>query len=240
LFDNAKVNQIWLADFCFLTRRYAYSGVSNRYYNPNPSRTEWRGQWHKKGLKRFQTYFPKWSKYTFDSSQFRKGTRIRATDKVKVYDRPVVMFAIMDAASRFIIHAHLKQAPDALRSFAFPSFFNLDRCFKDSFKFQERLGRFGHPIRFFLDGYIYQNYSTKLKDEAFSLIPVRQQNHFLLSPLDGFFGRIQYEMRKDLTQSNLTKYIHYYNYERKHSALKTSPSTVFFDDSKEVYFNMRK
>ena len=240
MFENiTKVNQIWLADYCFLTRRYAYSGVSNRYFEPNPSRSEWRGQWHKKGLKKYQTYFPKWSKYAFDSSQFRKGTKSNLIDTVKVYDRPIVLFAVQDVASRFIIHAHLRQAPNAEKSGSFPSFFNFDRCFKDALDYQKKLGRFSHPIRFFLDGWLYQRYMTKLRDETYSIIPIRENNHFLLSPIDGFFGRVQYEFRKDLTQTNLRRYIHHYNYERKHSAIKNkTPSSIFLDNSKEAYFNM--
>lgn len=240
MFENiTKVNQIWLADYCFLTRRYAYSGVSNRKYALNPSRNEWRGLWHKKGLKKNQTFYPKWSKYAFDTSQFRKGADKRITDTLKVYDRPVVLFAIQDVASRFIIHAHLKQAPIEAISYSFPSYLNIVECFNEAVESQKKLGRFGYPIRLILDGYIYRMYSKQLKEKAFSLINVRADNHYLLSAIDGFFGRVQYEFREDLTSENLKRYIQYYNYDRKHSALKNkTPSSIFFDNSKEAYFNM--
>jgi transposase InsO family protein len=152
-----------------------------------------------------------------------------------------VLFCVQDLASRFIIHAHLKESPIEFveKSFGFPHWFKLDKCFKDAFHFQEKLGRYGRPITFYLDSDIHHSYKKKLLGDVWYQLPIGLKNHYLLSPLDAFFGRLQFEFRKDLTQSNLRKWIHYYNFERKHSTLNQTPSSIFFDNSKEYYANLK-
>ncbi len=221
-----QVNQAWLCDFSYLTRRFAYSGVSNRKYNPNPSTEEWRGQWHKTGSKKNPTFYPKWSRYNF-----RETEKYGSHRNIAIYDKPILLFAIQDAYSRFIIHAHLRQSSKEFvnMSHTFPRWFELDDCFKEAFEFQKPLKRLGKPFEFLMDGMIHRWYSKKLEGNYFISKAVKEKNHFLLSPLDAFFGRIQNEMRTELTNRNLTNYVDYYNYERPHSALNgKTPADYFF------------
>ena len=218
-----KVNQVWLTDFCQLTRRFAFSNMSRRRYDKTIAPQK-HGEWHEKGIKEDATYYPKFSRYAFKG----KGKPI---DKIRIYPKPIYMFAIQDAYSRFIIHACLRECPNEFIG-TMPHWFKLDECFQEAFEYQEPLKRLGLPFEFIMDSMIYHDYLKKLQGKAFIHKQVRPSNHFLLSPLDAFFGRIQYEMKGDLTSRNLSKFIDFYNYERPHSALKNkTPSDYFFSSS---------
>jgi len=224
LFEKiTKVNQVWLTDFCALTRRFAYSGMSRRYFDKSLAPQK-HGDWHKKGMKPNATYYPKWSRYAFKRNE-------NHTDNIKIYSQPIYMFAIQDAYSRFIIHACLRECPKGLVA-TMPHWFKLDDCFQESFSFQEPLKRLGKPFEFIMDAMIYCDYVKKLQGNSFVFKKVRTSNHYLLSPLDAFFGRLQIEMRGDLTNRTLEKYIDYYNYERPHSSLNgKTPADYFFSSS---------
>ena len=182
------VNQLWLTDFCALTRRFAFSNFTKRRFDKNLEPQK-HGDWHKKGMKPDATYYPKFSRYAFKGN----GKHI---DRIKIYPNPILMFAVQDAYSRFIIHACLRECPSEFIG-TMPHWFKLDNCFEESFHFQESLGGLGKPFEFILDSMIYWNYHKKLEGKSFILRQAKPSNHYLLSPLDAFFGRIQYEMRGD-------------------------------------------
>ena len=54
--------------------------------------------------------------------------------------------------------------------------------------------------------------------------------------LERFFLSVQYEMRAELTQENLDDYVHYYNFQRPHSALNGfTPACAWITGSKERF-----
>lgn len=229
-----EVNQVWEADFSFLTRRFAYTNrPRNRYEDVKPMK---HGSYHERGLKRNPTFYPKWSRYAF-----RGLDKHRPVKSIPIYSRPVLLFAIEDAYSRYIIHACLRRSPKDYvnKSFAFPGWFKLGGCFEEAFdhrkrfrKTGDRLVDFGRPISFYLDSNVYLWYRDILEDKALFLVRVGPGNHNLLGRLDGFFGRIQYEMRTNLTQRNLDAYVFYYNFVRKHSGIGgQTPASLFFKKS---------
>jgi len=227
-----KPNSLWVADFCFLTRRFMYSNIASTYYHPEAT-PEKHGAWHQRGIKQDRPYVPKWARYALDFSQFNKWDRLdkKPIMRIPIYDRPIVLFAIQDVASRYIIHACLRQAPKEMRNkpYQFPHWFNLEPCFK------EALQNLPHPsnyLHFALDYVIHHNYSKKiLASNWISTFPVKDESKFLASTLEAFFGRLQYEMRTSLTLKNLDAYIQFWNNQRTMQALKgKTPSSVYFTD----------
>lgn len=226
-----EVNQVWEADFSFLTRRFAYTNrPRNRYEDVKPMK---HGSYHEKGLKKNPTFYPKWSRYAF-----RGLDKHRPVKSIPIYSRPILLFAIEDAYSRYIIHACLRRSPKDYvnKSFSFPRWFKLEGCFEEAFSYRKRFRKmgdrlvdFGRPISFYLDANIYHEYRDDLEDKALFLVKAGPENHNLLGHLDGFFGRIQYEMRTNLTQRNLDAYVYYYNFVRKHSGIGgQTPASLFF------------
>lgn len=198
---------VWICDFSFLTRRYAYSNITKRKYalNPEPSK-EWRGLWHKKGLKKNATFYPKWSRYAF-----RGLDEHEKLEQIPIYDKPIVLFCIMDLYSRYIVHAHLKQSPKDFvnQSFGFPSrWFGLDECFRESF-------RNVRPKLIYSDSDIYHSFNQKFKHEDMFWHSANDSNRVYLSPLEAFFFNVQFNFREDLTQDNLNNWINFYNSKRK-------------------------
>jgi hypothetical protein len=95
-------------------------------------------------------------------------------------------------------------------------------------QWQSEFSIIGRPFELILDGQIYHCYQKKLENEV-GILTSSAVGKTLLTPLDSFFGRLIFEMRSDLTNKNLEKYIHYWNFERKHSALNYhTPSEVYF------------
>ena len=226
-----KPNSLWVADFCFLTRRMPKKFHDFRKYKVNHIPRP-RGN-IKIDIGENVVFVPKWIRWNYDTSQFNKWDRheYKPSNRIKIYDRPIVLFAVQDVASRFIIHAHLKESPKEFvnRSYGYPYWFNLDECFKTA------LTNLPFPCHnfFALDAVIHRVYSKKILSWNWNwekeTIAINDSIKFLGSTLEGFFSRLQYEFREDLTQKNLDKWIHYWNYERDMPALKhKSPSSIYY------------
>ena len=159
----------------------------------------------------------------------------------------IVMFAIQDVFSRFIIHACLKEAPKGKYSaLGVVSWFKLDDCFKEAFnlrgkypkyQWQSEFSTLGRPLELILDGQIYHVYENKLQNEVGYISSAsKTKGKTLLTPLDSFFGRLIFEMRDDLTNKNLQRYVNYWNFKRKHTALNNhTPSEAFFSGDKRKF-----
>lgn len=236
-FDSVnRPNQIWLGDFCFLTRRYAYSSMFERRVKPNIPIKE-RGFFHKTGLKKNATYYPKWSRYTF------RGKFSQRVSEIKVYDRPIVLFCVMDLYSRYIVYAKLERCPKSFmnRPYAFPSaWFNLQESLTEigirNIDRTENLEHKGYPFaeKLFLDSEIYTRFHKKLEKYS-QCFKINNQVKVLLSPLESFFFTIQFNFREELTNENLGQWIKYYNEFR--SMKRTRYSYLRGKTPEEVYLS---
>ncbi len=225
-----KPNSLWVADFCFLTRRIPKKFHDYRLYN-KPHTPRPRGN-TRINIGENVVFLPKWLRWNYDSSQFNKWTRreFKPKDRIKVYDSPVVLFAIQDVASRLIVHACLKHAPKEIvsRSYQYPHWFKLDECLKQSL---QTLPNYSHKLHFALDSMIQRKYSKSVLGKWIDTFPITSESKFLSSTLEAFFGRLQYEFRDDLTQKNLDTYIKFWNNERTMKVLNNkTPSSIYYSD----------
>jgi hypothetical protein len=191
-------NQLWLGDFCVLTKRPQFfeslKWTIDKNYKP-----QHHGDWRKKGMRKKIPFFPKWVKCALNDSSITH---------CPIYRKPIVMFCVKDVYSRMIIHACVKECPSI--EVGYIAWFDLYPCFKEIFELAV-------PHRLCLDNAIFRRYGRFIKRPGMLLDGVMSG---VLSPLESFFARFQYEYRGELTDPAIKNWVHYYNYERKSPALQ--------------------
>src|SRR5487761_1146274 len=116
---------IWLADFCMLTKRMAFSQASlARAYQPGYVGDPRNQQRHRRGG---QMNYAKWSRYVFRKSSYSISALGNA-----FYDSPVYMFAIIDRYSGQILHACLRHLPDRSKFYHYPVWFDVKPCLREA------------------------------------------------------------------------------------------------------------
>jgi hypothetical protein len=129
------------------------------------------------------------------------------------------MFAIQDSFSRFIGHACLREQPTSDFRYLH-SWYKIKDCFKETFE------QYGKPFEIVVDRTIQHDYSKKILEDK-CVIVTGADHPAYSATLERFFLSVQYEMRTDLTQENLEKYIHFYNFKRPHSVEEFGSILVF-------------
>jgi hypothetical protein len=172
---------------------------------------------------------PKWIRY-----YFRKGSFILGNSEIKAYRRQIELFAIQDRFSRFILHACIKESPSE-RFTNYLNWFDTRPCFLETFK------RFGYPTELIADPFLVKNPKKNryLKENILFVTPA--EHPASVASLDSFFGRLQFELRADLTERNIRRYVNFWNYQRPHSALEGfSPACALICGSEKRFEVFKK
>ena len=192
----------YLADWSALTKRMDFPVRHYDLYTKNP-RKKAEGHAPKRA-----TYFPKYALYLHRKS---KLSGYPSTESIKTYKKPIYMFAIQDSFSRFIVHACSKQQPTP--DFKnLPWWFDFEDCFKETFE------TYGRSFEVVVDRFLSRRYSKLLK--SYCTILTEASHPAYSASLERFFLSVQHEMRAELTPENLERYVHFYNFQRPHSALR--------------------
>ncbi len=144
------------------------------------------------------TYFPKYSHYIN-----RKSSRsfYPESEYIKTYKKSILIFAIQDSFSRFIVHTCLKEQPTSeLKNL--PWWFDVKECFEEAFE------TYGKPFEIVLDRHVERKYSEFLEQNC-KIVTGAKHSAYSAS-LERFFLSVQYGMRTELTESNFKKYIQFY------------------------------
>jgi hypothetical protein len=189
-------------------------GGQERYYNknyvPNPQNRNKR----RKGV---QVEAPKWSRYCFYGKE--------KIWNIPVYDKSIFCFTIMEKNTRFILGSWLKQKPNAKIS-RYPVWFDSRPCLK------EAISKYGLPYGLITDGLVIEQCTNgKNYLEGIEAVVRAETPHYIAS-LEAFFGILQREMRTELTQENLNKYVEFWNNQRVLSTLGKTPKQLW----KEIEF----
>jgi hypothetical protein len=203
--DCNRSNLLWLADFCALTKRGLYTSAQKKYYSPNyiPLKS---GEWHKKGVKKNQVQFPKWSRFSFRPSRYVYPSNF-IPSSIPIYRTPKILFAVMDFSSRYILHACLRDAPNTQKGGAFYNWFSLKECMESALKTSESLTKNypSKPFSLLVDRYALKYHKSDLEGYANSLIGAKHS--YEIGRLESFFARITYEMRSPLESIHVMNYI---------------------------------
>lgn len=208
----------YYADYCALTKRMGFPVRHYAIYSKNPPKKA------ERHAVKNATYYPKYSHYLYRNSNLSPYPK---TDQIKAYDKPIYMFAIQDSFSRFIVHACLREQPTSNFRYLH-SWYKVEDCFREAFE------EYGKPFELVIDRTIKHDYGRMLQD--YCTIITGADHPAYSASLERFFLSVQYEMRTELTQENLEKYIHFYNLQRPHSALEGyTPACAWITGSKERF-----
>ena len=211
------------ADYSSLTKRMGFPVRHYAMYRKNPpKKTE------RHALKR-ATYFPKYSHYLNRKSNL---SIYPESEYIKTYKKPIHIFAIQDSFSRFIVHACLKE--QTTNDFTnLPWWYDVVDCFHQVFD------TYGRPFEMVVDRHVGRRYREVLEDNC--KIVTGATHPAYSASLERFFLSVQYEMRTDLSETNFNEYVHFYNFERPHSALNGySPASAWLTGSKERFEAFQK
>ncbi|GEM_PF-2324502 len=186
--------KIWLADFCQLTTRpQAKSAWNKKHYSPDfEPDVKNRGK-RKVGI----GHIPKWIRYAFRGTKYQ----ISKVESIPVYPSPIWIFVIEDRDSKRILHACLRQEEKPSYYSHFPNFFDIRACLLETFE------KHGKPYGFISDGQILKRYATELV----GIRTIRAKLPKYMASLESFFSRLQFDMRTELSQEELERYVDFWN-----------------------------
>jgi hypothetical protein len=179
---------------------------SGKNYIPNPQN---RLKRRNRGI---QTECPKWARWVYSSNSYS----CEKTRFIPTFDNKVWLFAIMEKHSRLIVHACLRKQ-ESRKYTRYPVWFNLHDCLTETFE------EYGLPFGFISDGLVLKYQRELCGIEAIQ----RAESPRYIASLESFFGILQREMRTDLTQIELDKYIRYWNEQRVLSTIGKTPKQLW-------------
>jgi len=177
--EVSRQNQIWLADFSNLTRRFIFNERRKKHYNPNYV-AQPLGYFKRKEDK---PHLAKWSKFVMHPNSYNPERKIHS---IPFYKKPLAVFAIMDSYSRLILHAHLTEIGEFKGGFIHKFFPLQTCCFQESLAVSKRLleNRYSNPSLFVTDWLILRSNNRFLKEINFAREYFQAKHPIFLSPLE--------------------------------------------------------